>query len=117
MSGRFKAERRGRQAETIAGWWLRLKGYRIVGRRVRCARGEVDLVARRGRTVAFVEVKQRASASSAAWALDERALRRVTAAVEVLAPRFADPADIIRVDAIVLARRSLPKHVQNIWHK
>lgn len=56
MSGRFKAERRGRQAETIAGWWLRLKGYRIVGRRVRCARGEVDLVARRGRTVAFVEV-------------------------------------------------------------
>ena len=117
MSGRLAAERRGRRAEMIAGWWLRLKGYRIIGRRVRCARGEVDLIARRGRTLAFVEVKQRASATSAAWALDERALRRVTAAVEVLAPRFAGPADIIRVDAILLARGGLPKHVQNIWHK
>lgn len=117
MSKRLYAERRGRRAEAIAAWWLRLKGYGVLARRVRCARGEVDLVVRRGRTVAFVEVKQRATLAASAWALDERALRRVTAAVEALAPRYAGPADTIRVDAILISRLTFPRHIENIWHK
>src|SRR3546814_14704469 len=97
-------------------WWLRLKGYRIIARRARCSRGEVDLIARRGRTVAFVEVKQRRTAVSAAWALNERALRRVAAAVEALAPRHAGPADTVRIDAVLIASGRLPRHITNIWH-
>ena len=56
---RHVAERRGRSAETIACWYLRLKGWRILARRARASGGEVDIVARRGRTLAFVEVKAR----------------------------------------------------------
>lgn len=116
MNRRTHAEARGRRAESMAAWWLRLKGYRILARRARCARGEVDLIARRGRTVAFVEVKQRRTAESAAWAVDERALRRVIAAAEALAPRYAGTGDNIRIDAVLIAKGRLPRHVANIWH-
>ena len=65
MSGRrIAAERRGHRGERLAAWWLRLHGWRIVGQRLRVSVGEVDLVARRGRTVVFVEVKWRATATS-----------------------------------------------------
>jgi putative endonuclease len=53
---RQEAERRGRGAETLACWYLRLKGWRILARRARVPGGEVDIVARRLRTLAFVEV-------------------------------------------------------------
>ena len=52
---RQQAEKRGRQAERIAAWWLRLKGWQIVGQRLRTPAGEVDLVARKGAMLAFVE--------------------------------------------------------------
>lgn len=116
MNIRTQAEQRGRRAELIAAWWLRLKGYRILAHRARCPRGEVDLVARRGRTVAFVEVKQRNTAGQAAWALNEYALRRVVAAAEALAPRYATAADSIRIDAVLMAKGRFPRHVTNIWH-
>ncbi len=67
---RQEAERRGRGAETLACWYLRLKGWRILARRARVPGGEVDIVARRGRTLAFVEVKARASEDAAASCLD-----------------------------------------------
>jgi putative endonuclease len=112
---RREAERGGRRAERLAAWWLRLKGWTILGRRVRTPVGEVDLVARRGRTVAFVEVKARASAGEAGLALDEWRLRRVAAAAEVLAHRYAAAGDDVRIDAMVLVPRRLPRHLPNVW--
>ena len=41
------AEKRGHRSESLAAWWLRLKGYRILGRRVKTHAGEIDLVALR----------------------------------------------------------------------
>ena len=79
------------------------------------AGGEVDLVARRGRIVAFIEVKQRASDDAAALALDQHRLRRVAVAAERLAPRFARPGDDIRIDALFLVPRRLPRHLPNVW--
>ena len=67
---RQQAEKRGRSAETIACWFLRLHGWRILARRVRLHGDEVDIVARRRRTLALVEVKARASAEAAGLALD-----------------------------------------------
>lgn len=96
--------------------WLQLKGWKILGRRVRTPVGEVDLVARRGRTVAFVEVKARATAAEAGWALDEWRLRRVAAAAEALAHRYAREGDDIRLDAVFVVPRRLPRHMTNIWH-
>ena len=109
------AEARGRRAETIAAWWLRLHGWRILARRARVSGGEVDLVARRGRTVAFVEVKQRNSEDAAAMALDQYRLRRVAVAAERLAPRFARAGEDIRIDAIFLVPGKLPRHLVNVW--
>ena len=78
--------------------------------------GEVDLVARRGRILAFVEVKARASEEAAAMALDQYRLRRVAVAAERLAPRFMRVGDDIRIDAIFLVPRRLPRHLANVWH-
>ena len=78
--------------------------------------GEVDLVARRGRILAFVEVKARASEDSAAMALDQYRLRRVAVAAERLAPRFMRSGDDIRIDAIFLVPRRMPRHLANVWH-
>lgn len=113
---RRRAERGGRRAERLAALWLQLKGWKILGRRVRTPVGEVDLVARRGRTVAFVEVKARATAEEAGLALDEYRLRRVAAAAEALAHRYAQAGDDIRLDAVFVVPRRLPRHMTNIWH-
>ena len=109
------AEQRGRRAETIAAWWLRLHGWSILARRARVAGGEVDLVARRGHTLAFIEVKQRATEEAAAWSLDAYRLRRVAVAAEQIALRYARPGDTIRIDAIYLVPGRLPRHLPNVW--
>ena len=111
---RRRAERGGRRAETIASWWLRLKGWKILARRVRTPVGEIDIVARRGRTVAFVEVKARATADEAIRSLDEYRLRRVAAAAEAVAHRFARTGDDLRIDAVYIAARRLPRHATNV---
>ena len=113
---RQRAEARGRKAEGIAAWWLRLKGWRILAQRIRVPGGEVDLIARRGRTLAFVEVKQRGTADAAAWSLDEYRLRRVAVAAERLAPRYARDGDDIRIDAVFVVPKRLPRHLPNVWH-
>lgn len=112
---RQEAERRGRGAETLACWFLRLKGWRILARRARVHGGEVDIVARRGRTVAFVEVKARATEEAAAFALDEWRLRRVVAAAERLAPRYMREGDDVRIDALFIVPGRWPKHLANVW--
>lgn len=109
------AERRGRRGEGWAGWWLRLQGWRIVARRVKTPRGEIDLIARRGRTVAFVEVKWRATEAELGLAIDEYRLRRVAAAVEAVAHRYAHPTDTIRIDVLLLAPGRWPRHIVNAW--
>ena len=112
---RQQAEKRGRGAEALACWYLRLKGWRILARRARVRGGEVDIVARRGRTLAFVEVKARASEDAAAFALDEWRLRRVAVAAERLTPRFVRDGDDVRIDALFIVPRRWPTHFANVW--
>ena len=113
---RKRAEAAGRRAETLACWWLRLKGWRILARRARVVGGEVDIVARRRRTLAFVEVKARADEAAAALALDSYRLRRVAAAAERLVPRYGAGCDIIRLDALFIVPGRWPRHIENVWH-
>jgi putative endonuclease len=112
---RQQAEKRGRRAETLACWYLRLHGWRILARRARVAGGEVDIVARRGRTLAFVEVKARSTQEAAAFALDAWRLRRVAAAAERLAPRYLRPGDELRIDALFIVPGRWPRHLPNVW--
>jgi putative endonuclease len=113
---RQAAEARGRRAERFAATWLRLKGWKILGERVRTSAGEVDLIARRPGIVAFVEVKNRATAGELDHAIDDYRLRRVAAAAEILAPRYMQDGDDVRIDVILLAPRTLPRHLVNVWH-
>jgi putative endonuclease len=113
---RQAAEARGRKGEAYAAWWLRMKGWRILAERVRTPAGEIDLVAKRGNLVAFVEVKTRATEAELDYAIDQYRLRRVAAAAEILVPRFALNGEDIRIDVILIAPRSLPRHLVNVWH-
>ena len=112
---RQAAERRGRKGEWFAALWLRLQGWRVVARRVKTPRGEVDLIARRGRTVAFVEVKWRATAIERDQAIDAYRLRRVAAAVEAIAHRYLRRGDNPRIDVLLLAPGRWPRHIVNAW--
>ena len=109
------AERSGRDGEARAAAWLRLKGYSILARRVRTPRGEIDLIARRGSLVAFVEVKWRRKVEDLDFAIDEYRLRRVAAAVECVAHEYAAAGEDVRVDVILLAPRRFPRHIVNAW--
>jgi putative endonuclease len=112
---RQRAERGGRRAEAFAALWLQLKGWTILARRARTPRGEVDLIARRGRTLAFVEVKARATQLEAERALDDYRLRRVAAAAQALAPRYTRDGDTLRIDAIFIVPRRWPRHMEDVW--
>jgi putative endonuclease len=112
---RREAERRGRWAETLAAMYLRLNGWRILARRARVPGGEVDIVARRGRTLAFIEVKARATEQAAAFALDRNRLRRVAVAAERLSPRYMRDGDDVRIDALFVVPGKLPRHLANVW--
>ena len=113
MSTRAQREAQGRRGEALAAWWLRLKGWRILARRVKTPRGEIDLVVRRGKVVAFVEVKWRASAADLDLAIDEYRLRRVAAAAEAVAHRFVRAGELQRIDVLLLAPGHFPRHMAN----
>lgn len=112
---RMRAEIRGRRAETFACWALRLKGWQILARRARVPGGEVDVIARRGRILAFIEVKARSSAESAELSLDRYRLRRVAVAAERLAPRYRRAGDSLRIDAMFVIPGAWPRHLPDVW--
>lgn len=58
-ASRFAPRDLGRAGETKGVWFYRWRGYSIVERNFRLNDGEIDLIVRRGRTVAFVEIKTR----------------------------------------------------------
>lgn len=60
----MKARELGRRGERRAAWFYRIRGFRIVGQNVRFRRGEIDLIARRGSLLVFIEVKTRQSRSA-----------------------------------------------------
>jgi putative endonuclease len=109
------AEQRGREGEAEAAMWLATQGWQILAERVKTPRGEIDLIARKGALVAFVEVKWRARAAALADAIDERRLVRVAAAAEVVAHQYASPTDDLRIDVILLAPTRKPHHIENAY--
>ncbi len=79
-------------------------------------RGEVDLIARRGKTIAFVEVKARANVRDLATAIDAYRLRRVAAAAEILLPKYGKECENMQIDVIMVAPWRWPNHLPNVWH-
>lgn len=92
----------GRRGERAAAWFLRLRGYRILGRNLRYPHGEIDIVARRGGIVAFVEVRTRATADPVPpeQTVTPPKQRHLRAAARQYLARNPDPALSYRFDII-----------------
>src|SRR5690349_3691057 len=100
---RRAAFRRGLSAESRAAILLRLKGYRILARRWQSAVGEIDLVAKRGKLLVFVEVKARARLDDAAEAVTQRQRRRIASAAGAWLASHPEHANAsIRFDALLV---------------
>lgn len=113
---RRAAFRRGRRGERAALWWLRLKGYRILAQDYRSSAGEIDVVARRGATLAIIEVKARDSVAAAAEAITPRQRRRIFGAARLFVahhPRHGDCA--IRFDIMLVTPGRWPRHIVDAW--
>lgn len=113
---RLAAFRLGLGAETRAAWFLRLHGWRIVKRRYAEGGGEIDLIARRGRTLAFVEVKARASFDAAIEAVTPRQQMRIRRGAEAfLAREPAYAGYIVTFDVVLIAPGHLPRRMANAF--
>ena len=111
-----RANRFGRRAEVLACALLLLKGYRILARNLRVPVGEIDIIARRGRTLAFVEVKARSGDGAAAEALSPRQRRRIVRAAEwFLSARPELIALTARFDLVLVERWRWPEHRRGAW--
>lgn len=119
---RPKSERRqgaelfGRKGESLAAWFLRLKGYRILATRYKTPLGEIDLIARRFGTTVFIEVKSRSGRHREGEALLAVRSDRIVRAAQYYVsrhPRLA--ATPLRFDVIFLAPRMWPRHVMNAF--
>ena len=111
---RRRALRRGRFGEALCRWHLRLRGWRIVARGWRCPAGEIDIIARRGKVLAIIEVKSRATAADAAVApRQRRRIARATSAFLLARPELAGLA--VRFDVMLVARLRPPRHLPDMW--
>lgn len=116
-SARRRAWRAGISGETLAVWLLRLKGYRILSRRFRCPQGEIDIVARRGALITFVEVKVRAAgAADLAESITPRQRRRIERAALVFLQHHPALAEYsLRFDALLISSGRWPQHIADAW--
>ena len=113
---RRAAEQRGQRAETLAALSLQIKGYRIIERQFRSKAGEIDLIARRGKRLAFVEVKARRSLDEAAWAVTPRQQARIVRAAEHwLAIRGGTQDFDMSFDVVLVAPWTWPRHIASAF--
>lgn len=104
---------RGVSAEGRAALYLAAKGYRTIARRWKSPVGEIDLVVRRGKLIVFVEVKMRGALDAAAESILPRQRRRIVAAAEAwLAAHPEHSGYDLRFDAMLIAPRRLPRHIE-----
>jgi len=116
VAKRRRAERAGRLAEGLGALLLRAKGYRILARNWRASVGEIDIVACRGRTLAFVEVKRRATMRDAAEAIGHRQTQRIRRAAEAFLAANPKCANMhARFDVMLIAPWRWPSHIASAW--
>ena len=109
---RIRAESRGRLAEALAAVYLTAKFYRVIARRFRTPVGEIDLVARRGRSLVFAEVKVRRALDEALHSVGPRGQGRIADAARAWLMRHPGDAGLaIRFDVIVMEPWRWPSHI------
>ncbi len=115
-ASRRAAYRRGHAGERLAAFRLMLGGYRILARRYRTKVGEIDLIARRGGVVAFIEVKRRGDLADGLEAVTPQARQRIRRAAELYIRRNPVLAEqTLRFDVMVVTPWSWPRHIVDAW--
>jgi putative endonuclease len=113
---RVRAYRQGLLAEGAVALLLRLKGYRIVARRYETPVGEIDLVALKGKRLAFIEVKRRKTREDAAWTLPAKQRRRIVRAAQYWLSAHPDFAGHdMAFDVVLTAPWAWPRYIENAF--
>ena len=116
MNDRKRRYRLGQYAQIICVWHLRLRGYRILARRFKTPVGEIDIAARRGKMVAFIEVKARPTTAMAMESISLRQRKRIRRAAEAfLAAHPALTSCDLRFDIMPVTPWAAPGHVTDAW--
>jgi putative endonuclease len=93
-----------------------LKGYRILGFRLKTRAGEIDLLALKGRTLVVAEVKQRATLEAALECVAPEQRERLRRAGRLIAARRPGLKEaFVRLDLIALAPGRWPRHIVDAW--
>ncbi len=110
------ARKRGLRAEALCALILRLQGYRILDRNWRVPVGEVDIIARRGKVLAFVEVKTRDTEDAAFEAVSLKQRQRIEKAAGAYLAMHPECANLhARFDVMAVAPWRWPAHIQAAW--
>ncbi len=113
---RQQAHAHGHRAETIALWYLRCKGYRLLEHRFKAPTGEIDLIMRRGNTTVFIEVKARATVDDGIMAVTHTQSRRISSAAAYFTARNATAAKgYQRFDIVAVPSYLWPTHIKNAF--
>lgn len=116
MKNKQDAYKLGLLAEQCAAWGLRLRGYRVLARRYKTPVGEIDLVARRGKTVIFIEVKARRDLSTALQSVTPRMQNRIIRAANYFIAQHRGLSDFdMRFDLVAIAPPFYWRHLDNAW--
>jgi len=109
------SHRLGHRSEWLAAAWLMAKGYQVLGFRLKTRAGEIDILARRGRVLAVIEVKRRATLEAAMTALGPDQYDRLLAAGRsVLRQRPSLAGHVLRIDMVALAPGRFPRHRRGV---
>ncbi len=107
---------KGLRAEHYAAWYLRFKGYKILARRYKTRKGEVDIIAKRGKVIAIIEVKARKDLEMAKQAITYRGAKRILAAARYWLYKQGDLSRFkIRFDVVFICPRHFPIHIKDYF--
>lgn len=106
----------GIEAENMAAAYLMFKGYRILEKRFKTPAGEIDLIAKRGNTLVFVEVKKRKTEADAAEAINAKNQARVRDAALLYLQKHPEYNNLdMRFDALIFSGTPWPRHEENAF--
>ncbi|WP_422020505.1 YraN family protein [Roseibium sp.] len=113
---RRKAHTRGLSSENFAAWYLRLTGWRILKQRYKTKAGEIDLIAKKRKTVAFIEVKARKSRQAALEAVTPASQQRIVRAAKIFVSEHPKAGFFtLRFDVMIIRPWALPERIVNAF--
>ena len=113
---RREAHARGLSAEFWVAWYLRLTGWRILKHRYKTRAGEIDLIVKKRKTVAFIEVKARKSRRAAMEAVTPASQKRISKAAKIFVSEHPKAGFFtLRFDVVVVRPWALPERIENAF--